>query len=263
MLIRVSPEQLPVSVNELSESLEELVPQKAARLSGLFTILGRTDLFERRHFTYINTMKLFRKADRWATFLRHVPYVRAAAISGSAAQMNSSNKSDIDLFIITAPKRIFLARFLVSAYFQLLGMRRHSDKIVARFCLNHYVITGLQMPQDKNNYTAMEYSSFISLFGYEFIEEFFRINSPWINEYFLQPQLPQSHVFEHAKSRQSPIQKFLESIFAPFAAGLERLTAFFQKRRIHQSEFVIVSDTQLSFHPDSKGQRILGKYREV
>ena len=107
LLIKVSDEQQPVQVGELNEVLKELVPQKVVYRDGLFTLPDRMDLFERRHFTYINTMSLFRKASRWATVLRHLPFVRAVAISGSTAQMNSSDESDIDLFIITAPKRIF------------------------------------------------------------------------------------------------------------------------------------------------------------
>ena len=94
LLIRVSNEQQSVPLGEMSEVLEGLVPDKVINRSGLFTIPGRNDLFARRHFTYINTMRLFQKADRWATLLRHIPYVRAVAISGSTAQMNSSDESD-------------------------------------------------------------------------------------------------------------------------------------------------------------------------
>jgi len=263
LLIRVSKDQQPARVGELRDALSGLVPGKVASQAGLFTLPNRPDLFERRHFTYINTMKLFQKANRWATFLRHIPYVRAVCISGSTAQMNSSDESDIDLFIIVEPKRIFLARVLVSLYFQLLGMRRHADKVVERFCLNHYIICDLVILEDRNHYTAMLYSSFLTLFGRSYVEEFWKANLFWIQKYFLQAELPSSHVFEKAESPQSIAQKVLEIIFRPISGILERLTGFYQRNRIHESEYVTVSVNQLSFHPDSKGQRILSKYQHI
>ncbi|MCL5435624.1 MAG: nucleotidyltransferase domain-containing protein, partial [Patescibacteria group bacterium] len=231
--------------------------------SGLYALSGFERTLEMRPEKYIRTAKLFKRAMRYAAGLRHLPYVRAAAVSGSTAQVNAGPDSDIDLFIIVAPRHVYTARFLVSAYFQLLGMRRYSQKIPGRFCLNHYVAESMRLPGDHTIYTASQYSSFLSLFGASYIRDFWRKNLDWISDFLLSSSLPEPHAFEHSEDSPSWVSKLFEVLLFPASGILEKFLRWLQKRRIRESQFVVVSEQELAFHPESKGQRILARYEAI
>src|SRR3989344_601355 len=263
LLIRVAPyQEEPATLSAILSELEGTLKDKVASRDGLYAPRGYEQLLDNRLAQYNQTLALYRKARRYERLLRHIPFVRSVALSGSVAQLNADDSSDIDLFIIAQPGRIFTARLLVSALFQLTASRRHGRKIAGRFCLNHYVAAGLAVPQDRNLYTALLYTSFIPLFGELYTDDFWQNNLSWIREFFIKPQQPKTNFFNSERSG-SVLQRFLEAILSPIAPGLERLCRIIQERRIKQGEYVIVTPDQLAFHPDSKGQRILARYEAV
>lgn len=260
-LVKVSPDQVPAGVGQLRELLRGGLGARVDEKNGLYFLRGHEESAGSRLDRHVYTMRLFKKTKRWATGLRFLPYVRAAALSGSAAQSNARPLSDIDLLIITERNKIFLARFFVSAYFQILGGRRYGKKIVERFCLNHYVVRDLELEDDRNLYTAMEYASLVPIFGEAEVGKFWEANKGWVNSHLLHPALPSSPVFLGSAVGPSAIQRAMEAILFPVSGLLEALAGFFQRRRIRQSQYVVVCDTELSFHPESKGQRILARWR--
>ena len=262
-LKREHPKQPPVGLFELKNSAEKELSSKVTFQDGLYTLRGYERLFNLRQRKYPHSIRLFKKAVRWANLLRFFPFVRSVAISGTLAHTNAGEKSDIDLFIITEPKRMFLARFLVSFYFQIFGIRRHGQKIAGRFCLNHYTVLGKSFYQDRNLYTAMLYTNFIPVFGARHLRGFWEANLPWIKEFFIAPRPSSAHIFEYAHTSSNWLQRFVEFVLNPLAEILERILGGYQKRRIQQSDTVLVSDEELSLHPGSKGQRILAEYRRI
>jgi predicted nucleotidyltransferase len=262
-LFRVSPDQRKPDLGEIERALLGPLSGQVRHERGLFILTGQEAAIYGRADKYNRTLRLFKKARRWASGLRFVPYVRAVAISGSAALGNVSPDSDIDLLILVEDKRIFLARFLVSAYFQIFGGRRHGKNIVGRFCLNHYVVCGKRLQEDRNLYTAAEYSGLIPIFGQDRIRQFQRANLDWMGEYLVRSDPASTNFFDYAESRSVSPQIFLEKILFPLSALLERLLKAYQMQRIIPGRFILVSDDELSFHPDSKGQSILARYREI
>jgi hypothetical protein len=56
--------------------------------------------------------------------------------------------SDIDLFVVTSPRRLWTVRILMTLVFQLLGVRRYGKKIAGRLCLSFFSTTdGLDMSE--------------------------------------------------------------------------------------------------------------------
>src|SRR3989344_5163035 len=219
-LFRVSEEQVPVSLTQLQQELDELSGKYVTLQNGIYTLADFAHLFALRHNRYINSLKLYKKSRRFVSYLRHVPFVRAAALSGSVVAGSATEESDIDLFIIVAPTRMYLARALVSAYFQLFGGRRHGGKIRKRFCLNHYVTEGVVLEHDHNFYTAVEYINLLAVFGQKIIKEFFDSNKSWISRFVLQPDFSMSVYFPYALAAPSRFQKILETLLWPLAGML-------------------------------------------
>ncbi|MDP3993933.1 MAG: hypothetical protein U1C57_03205 [Candidatus Doudnabacteria bacterium] len=246
------------SLSEIKKVLDTQLSNLAARKTGLYFLAGRQELVERRLANYRISLKRFIKIRRYLRPLRYFPYLRAVAVSGSQALSHGEQASDIDLFVITSKDRIWLARALVSFYFQILGQRRHGKHISDRFCLNHYVCEGHELAEDRNLYTAVEYASLIPVLGREQLEEFWRGNS-WIGKFLHNPRFQkQNHFFKFEFSALRKVfEAALDFTIAPF---LNWLLGLYQKRRIKRREYILVSNSELSFHPGSRGQQILAKF---
>lgn len=73
--------------------------------------------------------------------LRHVPFIRMVGVGNTLADQTAGEGSDIDLFIVTDPKRLFTARLLVTTLLQSAGLRRHGKKVANRMCLSFWATT--------------------------------------------------------------------------------------------------------------------------
>lgn len=86
-------------------------------------------------------LAIFRRAQKWCRWAKWIPGLRMIAVCNSATFFAADADSDIDLFVITAPRRLWLVRCLLTAFFQVCGVRRHGKKVVGRFCLSFFCTT--------------------------------------------------------------------------------------------------------------------------
>ncbi len=57
----------------------------------------------------------------------------------SVATGTATNKSDIDLLVVTEYRKVMQARFFLVLVAQLFGIRVHGNKVAGRFCLSFIV----------------------------------------------------------------------------------------------------------------------------
>lgn len=69
---------------------------------------------------------------RLLALVARMPFVRMVAISGSLAHLNADGAADLDLFVVTAPNRVWLVAVAVLASARVRGWRGH-------LCLNYVV----------------------------------------------------------------------------------------------------------------------------
>lgn len=94
--------------------------------------------------------ELFSKTQKYCRYISWIPWLKMVAVCNSLSMYATKEKwSDIDLFIVTAKNRLWLVRVMVTLVFQILGVRRHWNKIAERFCLSFFI-----------DETAMDFSSF-------------------------------------------------------------------------------------------------------
>lgn len=245
---------------EIEKTIHSELSGKVEHRDGLYFLPGRQDLVSTRLDRYKISLLRFRKCRKFLSPLRFFPYLRVISISGSLALLNSTADSDIDLFIITKKNRIWLSRALVSLYFQILGQRRYKNHVKNRFCLNHYVCEGQVITEDRNLYTAVEYSSLLPVLGTGELENFWKANS-WIKEYVSAPAFEKNSYFFGFEF--SAWQKILEGLLDfTLAPVLNYVLGLYQKHRIRKEDYILVSDQELSFHPGSRGQNILAEFQK-
>jgi hypothetical protein len=99
---------------------------------GLYFPRGRRDLLATRVRREALSRELLDRDRQVLHFLSHLPFVRMVALSGSLAHLNAEGGSDLDLFVITSPGRVWCVTLFVLVVARLRGWRR-------RLCLNYVV----------------------------------------------------------------------------------------------------------------------------
>lgn len=236
---------------DLMKTAGEIEQQK-----GFYTVVGRIALVDQRLAGYRSGIVREKKIQRFLSGASKLPFVRGIGLTGSQALGMLKPHSDIDLLIITAPERMWLARLCVTVYFHMLGVRRYKMKIANRFCLNHYLASTTERPSERNLYTAMEYFKTRSLVHHPSVREFQTMNLRWIKMFFPNAEFPISRDYKPSYL-QTLVERFLNNRLVLWVEG--RLRSW-QKRRIQQDDFIFVREDELSFHPDSKQQWLLSSY---
>lgn len=250
-------EQTPLHLDTILTQLHILTREgKVATDKGYYCLPGREEIINDRLKNYFNGIKRERLIRRYLLPTRHIPFVRGIALAGSQALGQQRPSSDIDLLIITDPQYMWTARTLLSAWFQILGVRRHGKNIANRFCLNHYLSSSEERTSEHNIYTAMEYTKLRPVVYGQGIVKFQRANHKWINQFF-----PNATFSKTAVEPKSSLQNLLEKIFHNgVGAWLERKLGDWQQKRVHQDKFVFIRDDELSFHPDSQQETLLQNF---
>ncbi len=133
---------------------------------------------------------LIKKALKSAKIFRRIPFVEYVAVCNYLPLGIAEENSDIDLFIVSRPGRIFLTRLFTTLILHLSGQRRYGTKIDGRFCLSFYANadnlnfqTLLLTPYDI--YFAFWVLALCPIYGQErFYRKIQQDNSPWMERYF-------------------------------------------------------------------------------
>ncbi|RYY95559.1 MAG: nucleotidyltransferase domain-containing protein, partial [Chitinophagaceae bacterium] len=157
----------------ISAALRELLAAKQVFcFDGLYTLHNDASLAPRRRRGNAKARELLYTAGKVAQLVSCFPFVRGVAVSGSLSKNWADERSDIDLFLITAPNRLWLARTLLHGLKKLsyLVGRQHL------FCMNYYVDEeGLQI-KEKNIYTATELATLLPLRGIHAFQQLYKSN---------------------------------------------------------------------------------------
>lgn len=84
--------------------------------------------------------RLIDKARTYCRILAKLPAIRRVWVCNSLSMNAADGDSDIDLFVETAPGRLWTGRAVATAFFAALGVRRHGNKVAGRFCLSFFAV---------------------------------------------------------------------------------------------------------------------------
>ena len=167
------------SQQEVNESLNALIQEGAIfNFSRFYTLQNDFSLIVRRHNGNIRAAELIRIAGKVSNMLIKFPYVRGIAISGSLSKNYADEYSDIDLFIITAKNRLWIARTLMHALKKIAYLVNKEDY----FCMNYFIDEEALQIAEQNIYTAIEVVTLMPLQGDSAFEHFYAANQ-WTQKY--------------------------------------------------------------------------------
>jgi predicted nucleotidyltransferase len=140
-------------LDEFEVALRYMVASQAIyNFDNYYTLKNDQSLIKRRVEGNRKAADLVKIAHKVSDLLIRFPFVRGIAISGSLSKNFADDDSDIDLFIITAKNRLWIARTLMHTFKKLtfLFNKQHY------FCMNYYVDEAQLQIAEKNIYTAIE-----------------------------------------------------------------------------------------------------------
>ena len=212
----------PLTLDELHMFLPDAVSEPAALLPALQELICMGLVFDDgQHYAVRHSRgraqgsrrsKERRAALMWkmarvvARLMRTFPFVRAVWVSGELSKNVASPHADIDFFIVTEPRRLWIARSMLILFKKafLLNSRKF-------FCLNSFIDTrNLESPA-RNIYQAIEIASLKPLVNEPLLHDYFRANA-WIWSYF--PNFDAASIARSkAIATRSWIQRGVESLF--------------------------------------------------
>lgn len=132
-----------------------------ASAEGFYFLPGRQDTVYTRKDRYVLAERKFKKLMRVATWLTWLPWIRMIAVCNTLGYSNAREDSDIDLFIITCPRCVWITRFFSVSFLKLFKLRpiltrtsgkpeNRRDKIDASFFVDedHVNLASLALSPD-------------------------------------------------------------------------------------------------------------------
>jgi len=244
-----------VSLKEIKENIDT---EKIEFQDGFYFLKGKSHLVNQRRQRYVIAEKKYQKALRVINILKTFPYIKMIGIANSLAYSNSDVSSDIDLFIITTKDKIWQARFLVSTYLKVLGLRPKigdtKDKICTAFYITEDNLNLEKYKSEERDYHfAMWLSQIVPVYDKGIAEQFFAENS-WIkkfmpNVYFNAP------VLRRRLSSRSliPSAAILDFILGSWCEKFQlKVLPNTIKEMAGQNNNVIINDKILKFHTNDR-----------
>jgi predicted nucleotidyltransferase len=210
--------------------------------------------------------KYFVVAERTASFISKFPFVRSVMASGSLSKGYMDKDSDLDFFIVTAPKRLWIARTLLVLYKRIFLANSHKY-----FCVNYFVDEEHLEIEEKNLFTATELATVIPLYGSQQYGKLQAVNS-WLNEFF--PNYKPRSVAGVPALKVSWIKKNFENLLSIFFG--DTLEKYLQRKtlsrwkKLYQKNYT-ASDFKVAFksksyasknHPRNFQRTIIDVYDE-
>lgn len=128
------------SFEELERSLAEAVRRGAAGSSeGLYFLPDREVAVASRKSRYLLAEGKYARVRSFFAIARFAPFLRAAFVCNTLARSYARVASDIDMFVVAAPGRIWLTRLFVTGLAAILRVRPTETESADKICLSFFV----------------------------------------------------------------------------------------------------------------------------
>jgi len=122
-----SPQEKYSYQTVLTKLLELEQTNKLSHNQGFYFLPQENDLVKTRLLNYSLAQVKYRRAKKFVKIISCFPWIKAVCVCNTLAYNNAGENSDIDLFIITAPKRLWLSRLLVVSFLKIIRSRPNKN----------------------------------------------------------------------------------------------------------------------------------------
>ncbi len=253
----------------LSDIRELMLQSDTLKEKGFYYLPGRKHIVKTRANRYIATKEKVKRARLVARLFKFLPWIEMIALGNIVGANNLREEGDIDLFIITSPKRIWLTRFFCAGLMQLLRLRPRPGKEKDKICLSFYLSRDNlnltpYMLDDNDIYFKYWLVGLVPIFYRNNVyEELLEANS------WLKSEFPNWRAFTPSQTEISPIKSsFYQETVDILLAGFETLTKFIQlkilpnniKEIVNQDTRAVMNDQVLRMYVNDRREYYRGQY---
>lgn len=192
---------------------------------------------------------------QYIKFIRLFPQIQLVAVSGTISMMYAKKSDDVDLFVATAPYRLWTGRFICVIIASLMGLRRKRglDKAPNRICLNMFFDgSDMVIPEKKRNlYTAHEVMQMKPLISKNDSYDFFLAANEWVYDFF-----PNANI-RSTRSVTYNTRKIGKTFFGNIVENILKRFQLLLINRHWTTE--LITSTQLWFHPNDFEEKLRSK----
>lgn len=266
---------ISASLFEVMECLKNSadLQEKVVEKNGYFMLRGREALATSRAIRLGIAEEKWVHARRAFKRLRHVPFLRYAAVCNTVAMGLPRESSDIDVFLIAAPNRLWFVRFFTHAALFVNNLARHGLDAPDRLCLSFSVseraldLNHLRK-QSSDPYFSIWLLTLFPLFEMPGVSKKFQEANTWAVQDF--PDRSVRLPVSSQTATQSVVAKYFEKIFSgSFGNAFEQVLKNAQRKKImshKQSRVhlggtdVVVTDDVLKFHEEDRRDAIAAAF---
>jgi hypothetical protein len=234
-------------------------------LGGFFFLPGREELVAKRSEFFHLAEKKFKIAKRAAWFLHFIPSVKMVALCNN---FYYRPESDIDFFIISSAKRLWLTRFFATIILDIFNLRARGKMTADKICLSFYLSEDnanlenvILKPDDPYFYYWLAFLE--PIYGLECYRKFWEENS-WLKSVF--PNLGLKNPVLRRRLGDDLFSALIKNTGGFCFRGalgdlLERIAKKIQWRRLspeikakaaRRDEGVILNEAMLKFHENDR-----------
>lgn len=210
-------------ISQLEETLRELVEKGYLyEINQFYLLTNAPKWVQTRKENNKRASKYINRAHKMTRLMTYFPYVRGVFISGSLSKNVMPLDGDIDYFIVTKPKRLWVARTFLILFKKvfLFNSKKH-------FCVNYFVDETLLEIEEKNRFTATEVATVLPVYGTQTYQDFWAANQ-WLKNYY--PNVIPRNIEQMLPEKQAWVQFLIEGVLNTRLG--DWLDTFFMKRTL-------------------------------
>lgn len=196
------------------------------------------------------------------------PHLAWVGVCNSLPMHTLKPGSDIDLFIVSQPGRLFTARLWITLLTTLLGVRRHGAKTHKRFCLSFFVESGHEdlspIAIKDDIYLARWVQTLHPIAGeWSGYKRFLEKNKEWTRA-LVGDLTPQAEAFRP----RSPLQRIIQTLLGLPTLPFEGLLKGWQlKRARHKASQLkdrrgtLITEHELKFHDQDRREELRAEWK--
>jgi hypothetical protein len=154
----------------------DLLAAAVEQRDGFYFPAGRADLLDTRSRREALSREMLERDRQILSLVAGMPFVRMVALSGSLAHLNAEGSADLDLFVITAPHRVWSVTVATVVLSKLLGWRKH-------VCMNYVVSEGAMAIAPADLFSANQIIHLRPIVGHDVFDRFVKSN-PFVRDFY-------------------------------------------------------------------------------
>jgi hypothetical protein len=181
------------------------------------------------------------------------------ALSGSLAHLNAEGSADLDLFVVTAPNRVWSVTVATLVLAKVLGWRKH-------VCMNYVVSESAMAIEPADLFSANQIIHLRPIVGHHVFDRFVKSN-PFVRDFYPNFELAKIGAGPQAPSPKPLLERLLSLGPAQLAERMARVSYGWHLRRRaarwQSRDQVRLEKGCLKLHTSSHRRSVLARFDEA